>query len=81
MKINTFDLPTLTPGLWDIQVSYSTAFGYFYPQNDTIVNVTPGGTTNVKVKVPYQVPTFGIVKGSLNLVNVPGSFNHRGRGL
>ena len=75
VKINTFDLPTLTPGLWDIQVSYSTAFGSFYSQNDTIVNVTPGGTTNVKVKVPYQVPTFGIVKGSLNLVNVPGNFN------
>ena len=63
VKINTFNLPTLTPGLWDIQVSYTTPFGYFYPQNDTIVNIAAGKTTTTKVKIPYQVPAIGIVKG------------------
>jgi hypothetical protein len=72
VKINTFDLTTLTPGLWDIQVSYQTQFGYFSPQNDTVVNVTAGKTTTTTVKIPYQVPTFGIVKGTLSVVNLAG---------
>jgi hypothetical protein len=72
VKINTFDLTTLTPGLWDIQVSYQTPFGYFSPQNDTIVNVTAGKTTTAKVKIPYEVPTSGIVKGKLSVVNLAG---------
>jgi len=73
VKINTFTLPTLTPGRWDIQVSYTTPFGYFYPPNDTIVNIAPGKTTTAKVKIPYQVPAIGIVKGSLTVVGIPGS--------
>ena len=72
-KINTFTLPTLTAGLWDIQVSYTTPFGYFSPPNGTIVNIVPGTTTTAKVKVPYQVPATGIVKGSLTVVGIPGS--------
>jgi len=75
VKFNTFNLPTLTPGPWDIQVSYTTPFGYFYPQNDTIVNIAPGKTTTAKVTIPYQVPAIGIVKGSLTVIGIPGSSN------
>ena len=73
VKINTFNLPTLTPGLWDIQVSYTARFGCFSPPDDTVVTIAPGKTTSVRVKVPYQVPSIGIVKGTLTLLGIPGS--------
>ena len=75
VKINTFNLPTLTPGLWDIQASYTTPFGTFSPQNDTVVRITSGQTTTTRVKIPYQQPFGGIVKGTLTVVNLPGSSN------
>jgi len=74
-KINTFDLPTLTPGQWDLQVTYQTQFGYFSPPDDTVVNVTAGQTTTATIKVPYQQPQQGIVKGALTLSGIGGGFN------
>ena len=78
-QINTYNLPTLTPGQWNIQVTYSTPFGYFSPQFGTIVNITAGKTTTTRIKVPYQQPYSGIVKGTLTVVGIGGGFNSQVR--
>jgi len=77
--INTYNLPTLTPGQWNIQVTYSTPFGYYSPQFGTIVNITAGKTTATKIKIPYQQPYSGIVKGTLTVVGIGGGFNSQVR--
>jgi len=75
-KLNTIDLPTLTPGPWSITVSYSTQYGTFYPAVGTTVNVTAGATTKAKVVVPYQAPLQGLVTGTVKVTNSPdGAFN------
>ena len=70
-KFNTYDLPTLTPGRWDIYVSYTTPFGYFDAPNDTVVDVTAGQTTTTKLTVPYQAPWYGVLTGTVNVVGAP----------
>jgi len=73
-KIDVYNLPTLTPGPWSIEVSYSTAFGYFSAQQPTIVNVAAGQITTTRIKIPYQQPYSGIVKGTLTVVGIGGGF-------
>jgi len=69
---NSYNLPTLTPGPWQIQVSYTTPFGSFYSPITTTVDITAGKTTRTMVTIPYQVPQFGLVTGKLTLIGVPG---------
>ena len=70
-RINTYNLPTLTPGAWDLSVQYTTAFGTFYGQGSTKVNVAGGQTTTTKLTVPYQAPTLGDVTGKVSVVGAP----------
>jgi hypothetical protein len=75
-KLNSIDLPTLTPGPWVITVSYTTQYGTFFSAVGTTVNVTAGGTTKAKVVVPYQAPQEGLVTGTVKVDNAPdGAFN------
>ena len=73
-KINAYNLPTLTSGPWSIEVSYSTAFGYFSAPQPTIVNVAADKITTTTIKVPFQKPSSGIVKGTLTVVGIGGGF-------
>jgi hypothetical protein len=69
--INSYDLPTLTPGQWSLSLGYSTAFGSFFAPQSTTVNVTAGGTTTTKLTTPYQVPTVGAVTGHVSVTGAP----------
>ena len=70
-KINTFALPTLTPGSWDVSVDYTTPYGTYGSPTVTTVQVTAGVTSKVKVKVPYQQPFLGLVTGTVQVTNAP----------
>jgi hypothetical protein len=75
-KLNTFSLPTLTPGAWIVNVSYTTQYGTFYSPVSTTVNITAGATTKAKVTVPYEAPVEGLVTGSVKVTNAPnGAFS------
>jgi hypothetical protein len=68
---NSYDLPTLTAGQWDLSVEYRTAFGSFYEQSQTPVTIAAGQTTTTKLTVPYQAPALGAVVGKVSVVGAP----------
>ena len=70
-KLNSVDLPTLTPGQWDVTVGYSTLYGSFYPEQNFAVNVTAGAITKAKFTVPYEAPAEGVVTGSVKVADAP----------
>lgn len=70
-QISAYNLPTLTPGTWDLSVQYATTFGTFYPTTSTKVSVSAGKTTTTKLTVPYQAPTVGAITGKVSVVGVP----------
>ena len=43
------------------------------------MNITAGKTTATKIKIPYQQPYSGIVKGTLTVVGIGGGFNSQVR--
>ena len=69
--INTYSLPTLTPGKWVLTATYSTAFGSFSPLTSTKITVTAGDTTTRNLFVPYQTPALGDVTGRVTVVDAP----------
>jgi hypothetical protein len=69
--INSYSLPTLTPGQWSLSVGYTTAFGSFFAPESTTVDVLAGHTTTTKLTTPYQAPTVGAVTGSVSVTGAP----------
>jgi hypothetical protein len=70
-RINSYNLPTLTPGQWTLSPSYETAFGLFGSTQQTTVTITAGGTTNTTLTVPYQTPDDGLVTGLVRVTGAP----------
>jgi hypothetical protein len=74
-QLNSYVLPTLTPGQWQLQASYTTAFGTFSAPSYTTVTVNGAATTTTKLTIPYQVPQTGAVTGKVDVVGaLPGGF-------
>ena len=71
-KLNSIDLPTLTPGQWTVTAGYSTRYGSFGSGGPVTVNVTAGGTTKAKLTVPYEPPFQGLVTGKVDVSGTPG---------
>jgi hypothetical protein len=71
-KLNSIDLPTLTPGQWSVTAGYSTEYGSFGSGEPLTVDVTAGWTTRAKVTVPYEPPFQGVVTGKVDVVGAPG---------
>jgi hypothetical protein len=69
-RINSYNLPTLTPGQWTLTASYQTAFG-FGSSPGTQVTITAGGTTKTTLTVPYQTPDDGVVSGIVRVTGAP----------
>ena len=74
VRINSYDLPSLTAGQWSLSVGYSTAFGSFFAPESTTVNVIAGQTTTTKLSTPYQEPTVGAVTGKVSVIGAPEDF-------
>jgi hypothetical protein len=70
-RINSYTLPTLTPGTWSLNVGYTTAFGTFTDPGSTDVAITAAQTTTTRLTIPYQSPSTGVVTGSVTVVGVP----------
>ncbi len=70
-KINAYALPTLTAGQWQLQASYTTAYGTFAAPVPTTVTVNSARTTTTKLTVPYQKPTVGAVTGKIAVTGAP----------
>jgi hypothetical protein len=70
-RLNSYSLPTLTPGQWQLSVGYTTAFGSFHSSGSTIVTIAGGQTTTTKLTVPYQAPTLGAVTGKVSVLGAP----------
>ncbi len=75
-RINSYNLPTLTPGQWVLTPSYQTGFGTFTAAQGTTVSIAAGGTTTTRLSVPYQTPSDGLVTGTVSVVGAPaGGFS------
>jgi len=70
-QLNSYALPTLTPGQWQLQASYTTAFGTFSASGPTTVTVNGAATTTTRLAIPYQVPQVGAVTGKVAVVGAP----------
>jgi len=70
-KLNSYTLPTLTPGQWTLTPSYETGFGTFEATTSTTVSIAAGGTTRTTLSMPYQTPDDGLVTGVVNVVGAP----------
>jgi hypothetical protein len=75
---NVYWLPTLTPGAWLLYPGYQTVFGSVVDTSAKTVTVVSGQTTTRNVSVPYQHPTQGAVRGSVNVIGAPSSYYQTG---
>jgi len=75
-RINAYNLPTLTPGQWLLNVSYTTEFGSFFAPASTLVTINSGQTTTTRLTAPYQPPTLGAVTGGISVVGAP-AYNYQ----
>jgi len=71
MGLDTYILPTLTPGKWDLTASYTTAYGTFYSPATTKITITAGQTSTRNLFDRYQKPTVGEVTGRVTVVDAP----------
>ncbi len=70
--INSYELSTLTAGTWVLYPGYQTAFGSAIAPVGTKVTIAAGKTTDEDLSVAYQVPSVGIVTGTVDIVGAPG---------
>lgn len=68
---NLYQLSTLTPGKWTLYPGYGTAFGWFTSPVGTTVTITANQTVTQPLKLAYQMPAQGLVKGKVIAVGVP----------
>lgn len=69
--LNSFDLPTLTPGTWSLWAGYDTIFGSYSDPVATTVTIAAGQTTTTTLHVQYQEPSIGAVTGTVSAVAAP----------
>jgi hypothetical protein len=69
--IDTYSLPTLTPGRWILYPGYQTAFGTYQSPAGTTVTIAAAGTTTDHLTVRYQAPSAGLVSGKVSVTGAP----------
>ena len=69
--LNTYSLPTLTAGQWQLTPSYQTAFGTFTANRATTVTIAAGRTTIEPLFMLYQGPTVGVLSGKVSVIGAP----------
>ena len=80
VRINSYNLPTLSPGQWVLTPSYQTGFGTFTAAGGTTVTIAAGRTTATRLSLPYQTPSDGLLTGTVSAVGAPaGGFGSRVR--